>query len=118
MYQALATACPNAIILEGYGVTECSPIVSVNRPGMQKHETIGQPLPTADVAVVDADTLDRRVNPGDRGMLLVSGPMVFSGYLRYDGPSPFVEFEHRRWYRTGDLVRQEPDGGYWCSWAG
>jgi len=40
----------------------------------------------------------------------VRGPSIFSGYVRFDGPSPFEKFEGRDWYRTGDLVRQEPDG--------
>jgi long-chain-fatty-acid--[acyl-carrier-protein] ligase len=43
-------------------------------------------------------------------MLLVRGPSVFGGYLNYEGPSPFVEFEGKTWYRTGDLVAREPEG--------
>jgi|GEM_PF-2743185 len=38
-------------------------------------------------------------------MLLVRGPSVFDGYLRYAGESPFIEYEGQNWYRTGDLVR-------------
>ena len=43
-------------------------------------------------------------------MLLVRGPSIFGGYLNYDGESPFVECDGKRWYRTGDLVRQDADG--------
>jgi len=60
-------------------------------------------------AIVDLDS-GERAEPGKAGMLLVRGPSVFGGYLHFDGPSPFQEFEGKSWYRTGDLVRQEPDG--------
>jgi len=50
-----------------------------------------------------------------RGMLLVRGPCVFRGYLRHDGPDPFIELNGRRWYVTGDLVRQDDEGFiYFC----
>ena len=46
------------------------------------------------------------------GMLLVSGPTVFPGYLGYDGPSPFRERDGKRWYITGDLVELDAEDGY------
>ena len=108
VYEALAERCPHTVVLEGYGVTECSPIVSANtedaRPG-----TIGKMLQSVEHAVVDVDTGERR-GAGERGMLLVRGPSVFGGYLNYDGSSPFVEFEGKQWYRTGDLVTEDEDG--------
>jgi len=96
-------------ILEGYGVTECSPIVSVNRPGRVRPGTIGEPMDSVRHVIVDPET-HRPVDPHRQGMLLVSGPSVFDGYLGYDGPSPFVEFDGARWYRTGDLVTEDADG--------
>ena len=109
VYEAMARQCPQAIVLEGYGVTECSPIIAVNRENDARPGTIGPVLPSLDYAITDPDTLDR-VGVGERGMLLVRGPSVFGGYLRYDGPSPFVEAEGHTWYRTGDLVRADADG--------
>jgi len=109
LYDALAAANPHMRILEGYGVTECSPVVSVNRPGRERRGTIGEPLAGVEVAVVDADTR-RPVAPGRTGVLLVAGPGVFGGYLGYDGASPFVEHDGRRWYITGDLVSRDADG--------
>jgi long-chain-fatty-acid--[acyl-carrier-protein] ligase len=108
-YQALARRCPQAVVLEGYGVTECSPIISVNRETDPQAGTIGRPLASVECAVVDPDTL-ARVQAGEAGMLLVRGPSVFGGYLDYEGPSPFVEFEGRQWYRTGDLVSASAGG--------
>jgi len=109
VYDKLEEMCPHAAVLEGYGVTECSPVVSVNMPDDPQRGTIGRVLRSVDYAVVDVDT-GQRVAPGTQGMLLVTGPSIFGGYLGYDGPSPFVTFEDRQWYRTGDLVTEDADG--------
>ena len=109
VYQAVARRCPGAEVLEGYGVTECSPIVAVNHQGQAQPGTIGYVMPSLEHAIVDA-AIVRRVAAEQEGMLLVRGPSVFAGYLDYAGPSPFVEFEDRSWYRTGDLVTEAADG--------
>ena len=102
-----------ATLCEGYGVTECSPVVSVNRPRNPQPGTIGFPLPSVTVAVVveseDPNVLPRAAAPGETGMLLVRGPNVFNGY--YGGAQQFfVEFNGCSWYRTGDLVSADADG--------
>ena len=104
----LAGECPGLTVLEGYGVTECSPIVSVNNERDPKAMTIGKVLPSLEYAVVHPET-GQRVQPGDPGVLLVRGPSVFGGYLG-EARSPFVEFGGRRWYGTGDLVSEDADG--------
>jgi len=109
VYQALRERCPEAVILEGYGITECSPVVSANRPERQVPGSIGTLLPSVEGAIVGVEA-PRRVQVGASGMLLVRGPSIFDGYLNHSGDSPFVEFEGRRWYRTGDLVRQDESG--------
>jgi len=104
-----AELAPRATILEGYGITECSPIVSGNRPGRVKPGTVGLPLDGVEVCVVDPDS--RQPLPANTtGLLLVRGPSVFRGYLEYDGPDPFLEIDHQRWYNTGDLVALDPEG--------
>lgn len=102
-YQLLAERCPNAVVLEGYGVTECAPIISANREENPVRGSIGRVMPSIEYAIVDVER-NRRVAPGEQGMLLVRGPNVFGGYLGSDVATPFVEFEGRQWYRTGDLV--------------
>lgn len=109
VYDALAQRCPRAIVLEGYGITECSPVISANRPGRQQRGTIGELMPSLEAVLVDPDT-QAKVTSGERGMLLVRGPSVFSGYLGRSGESPFVEFEGKLWYKTGDLVKARSDG--------
>ncbi len=100
--------CPQACFLEGYGITECSPIVALNTPGASKPGTIGRILTCLDWKICDES--GAVLPPGKTGMLFVSGPSVFEGYLAYDGPSPFEEKDGRKWYRTGDLAEADEDG--------
>jgi long-chain-fatty-acid--[acyl-carrier-protein] ligase len=109
LFVTLRERWPSLIVLEGYGITECSPVVAVNPMAAPVAGTIGTLMPSVEGAVVGLD-LASRVAPGDTGMLLVRGPSVFGGYLNYSGESPFVPFEGREWYRTGDLVAADADG--------
>jgi long-chain-fatty-acid--[acyl-carrier-protein] ligase len=103
---------PQARVLEGYGITECAPVVAVNPPNAPRPGSIGQPLPGVDVRVVCLDS-GSPLPAGQMGMMHVSGPTVFPGYLGHDAPSPFVEEEGRRWYVTGDLGERDADGYLW-----
>jgi acyl-[acyl-carrier-protein]-phospholipid O-acyltransferase/long-chain-fatty-acid--[acyl-carrier-protein] ligase len=102
--------------LEGYGCTECSPVVTVNgrdfrAPGVRqvaaRRGKIGHPLPGVSVRVVDIDT-GQPVAPGASGMLLVKGPNVMKGYL--GKPAKTAEVLHDGWYTTGDVAMMEEDG--------
>jgi long-chain-fatty-acid--[acyl-carrier-protein] ligase len=103
LYQELSRACPKAVVIEGYGVTECSPIISVNDPREPVAGTIGRVLPNLKWAIVDESGAGAAA-PGEMGMLLVRGPSVFGGYVGQQGRGPFVDFGGERWYSTGDLV--------------
>jgi long-chain-fatty-acid--[acyl-carrier-protein] ligase len=109
VFDRFAEASPGAKVLEGYGITECSPVVSVNPPDDNRPGTVGKPLPGVQVCVIDLET-QQTLPPGQRGMLLVSGPSVFPGYIGQDGESPFRERDGKRWYVTGDLVELDEDG--------
>ncbi len=111
VYRAFAELCPHAALCEGYGITECSPVVSVNRPDAVAPGTIGHLLPSVAGAVVreEEGAIAGRAGVNETGMLLVRGPSIFGGYLG-DAPDPFVPFEGRIWYRTGDLVSMAEDG--------
>jgi len=100
---------PKAILSEGYGITECSPVISVSRPGNLRPGTIGQTLDGVEAMVVDAESMGP-VAAGQRGLLLIHGPTVFPGYLHYDGPNPFHEHGGKRWYITGDLASIDANG--------
>jgi acyl carrier protein len=109
VYAAIERRCPQATVLEGYGITECSPIVAVNRPENPQAGTIGKTLPSVESVILDVDT-DQPVEAGKQGMLLVRGPSIFGAYLGDDVASPFVEHAGHAWYRTGDLVSADADG--------
>ena len=74
-----------------------------------KAGTIGKPVIGLDVAILDVET-NERLPQGEMGMLHVSGPTIFPGYLGHDGPQPFAEFDGKRWYVTGDLVAIDDEG--------
>jgi long-chain-fatty-acid--[acyl-carrier-protein] ligase len=109
LYERCARDAPGAALLEGYGITECSPVVAVNRPNANRPGTVGQPLPGVEVAVFDPET-EEPLPQGAVGMLWVTGPTIFPGYLGYEGPSPFRERDGKRWYVTGDLAQIDTDG--------
>jgi long-chain-fatty-acid--[acyl-carrier-protein] ligase len=109
LYAVLGRRWPRLTVLEGYGITECSPVVSVSPLSAPVGGSIGFLLDSLTGAVVDL-ALTRRVATGETGLLLVRGPSVFPGYLHHGGESPFVSFEGHTWYRTGDLVRQDERG--------
>lgn len=105
-----AKHCPGGSICEGYGITECSPVIAVNRPGNAVEGSIGSPLGSVECAVVLEDAKALAPAPaGTTGMLLVRGKSIFNGYLD-SSISPFVEYMGKSWYRTGDLVQQAEDG--------
>ncbi|MDR1856647.1 MAG: AMP-binding protein [Desulfovibrio sp.] len=111
LHALYAGTCPDSSLCEGYGVTECSPVIAVNRPGHAVQGTVGLPMDSLETAVVEEEDEVPlgRVGTGKTGMLLVRGPSVFEGYLA-DREDPFVEFEGKRWYRTGDLASRDADG--------
>ena len=102
--------------LEGYGATECSPVIAVNTrdyraPGFRqvggKRGHIGHPLPGISVRIVDPETRARL--PVDTpGLLLVRGPNVMKGYL--GKPEKTAEVLQDGWYSTGDIAAEDEDG--------
>jgi acyl-[acyl-carrier-protein]-phospholipid O-acyltransferase / long-chain-fatty-acid--[acyl-carrier-protein] ligase len=102
--------------LEGYGCTECAPVVAVNvhdyrAPGFRqvgaRRGTIGHPLPGISVRIVDPDTF-APVPPNHNGMLLVRGPNLMQGYL--GRPDKTNEAMRDGWYITGDIASVDDDG--------
>jgi long-chain-fatty-acid--[acyl-carrier-protein] ligase len=109
VFDQVAKLAPQAKLLEGFGITECGPCISVNPVDAVRRGTVGQPLPGVDVCIVDLET-DAVLPAGSRGMLLVAGPTIFPGYLGSEVESPFRELNGKRWYVTGDLAALDTDG--------
>jgi long-chain acyl-CoA synthetase len=95
-------------ILEGYGLTETAPVVSVNPPEAPEIGTIGPPVFDEDVRVDSTVVPDDFDADGEVGELLVRGPNVTDGY--WENPEATEDSFENDWFRTGDVVEIQPDG--------
>jgi fatty-acyl-CoA synthase len=108
-------------ILEGYGLTEAVCISSLNPPrGERRPGSIGLRLPGQEMKVVVVDAAGGYVRDcasGESGVLAISGPNVFAGYLRPgDAAGAWLDLgDGRRWLNTGDLGHCDADGYYWLT---
>jgi long-chain acyl-CoA synthetase len=97
-------------LVEGYGLSECSPVLMANPVGATRKEgTVGLPLPSTEVRVVDPGDPGTDRAFGEEGELLARGPQVFSGYWRKPDETAAV-FTADGWFRTGDIVTMDADG--------
>jgi long-chain acyl-CoA synthetase len=97
-------------LVEGYGLSECSPVLIANPVGTtRKAGTVGIALPNTELRVVDPHdpTVDREM--GHEGELLARGPQVFSGYWKKPDETAKVLIDGD-WFRTGDIVTMDDDG--------
>lgn len=98
-----ATGC---IVSEGYGMTESSPVISMNPSGFEKIGTAGIPIPGTDIKVVDENGVEQEV--GGVGELCVRGPQVMAGYWQREEQTAEVIVDG--WLHTGDIVSVDEDG--------
>ncbi len=101
-----------ARLVEGYGLTESSGVVSTNPyEGKRKPGTIGQLLPQTRVALLDKEDATRPAPDGEPGELVVRGPQVMQGYWNRPeaAADAFAEFDGEQWLRTGDIATVDDD---------
>lgn len=96
-------------IIEGYGLSEASPVVTLNPVGKTKYRSIGRPLPGVTVRVIDEDGLETA--PGVVGELTVQGPNVMKGY--YNLPEATDQALRDGWLYTGDLAYRDREGYFY-----
>lgn len=93
-------------VIEGYGLSEASPVVSFNPIERPKHGTVGLPLPDVRVKVIDNDEVE--VPQGQVGELIVKGPNIMQGYWKM--PKATDDAIKNGWLFTGDMASIDEDG--------
>ena len=99
-------------ILEGYGLSEASPITHSNPfIGVRKPGSVGMPLPGTDCKIVDSDTGEKEMPVGVEGELIIKGPQVMKGY--WNRPEETARTLRNGWLYTGDIARMDEDGYFY-----
>jgi long-chain acyl-CoA synthetase len=99
-------------IVEGYGLSEASPVTHVNPPDRVKKGSFGIPIPSTLAGVISLETREF-LGPGRVGEIVVSGPQVMQGYLGANNSEVFIFEAGRRWLRTGDLGYMDEEGYFY-----
>jgi long-chain acyl-CoA synthetase len=105
-----------ATVVEGYGLTEASPVTHAGLPNDIRAGSIGVPMPDTRVRIVDLDDPTRDVIPGQPGELLISGPQIMLGYFANPEQTHKVLWKDVHgdvWLRTGDIARMDGDGFFY-----
>lgn len=113
LIQAMNELDKSEHLYEGYGITECSPILTFTPIGKPR-KGVGQPLSNVELCIVDLDT-HVPVQSEKQGLILAKGPNVFKGYLNPGIASPFVTVNDQQWYLTGDLGYLDQEGNLYLS---
>ena len=101
LFDLFALRTPQINVIEGYGITECSPLVCLTTAG-DEVVGVGRPIGGMEVKIVDLETHEDK--PAEtQGLIVVKGVSVFKGYLE-GKPDPFITLgDNEKWYNTGDL---------------
>ncbi len=101
LFDLMASKGKPGCLVEGYGITECSPVLTINRIGKEQ-KGVGEPLPGVELTVVNPETFEP-LPKGSQGLVLARGDNIFKGYLNPGLSKPFVNLDGHTWYNTGDL---------------
>jgi len=94
-------------VMEGYGVTECAPVIAVNTNMAYRSGSVGKMVPSMQYRLEPVPGIE------DGGLLIVKGPNVMAGYLKHEKPGQLQPTEHEGengWYNTGDIVSIDAEG--------
>jgi long-chain acyl-CoA synthetase len=107
-------ATTGGIIFEGYGLSETTPVVSANPTNTENRKigSIGLPMPSTDLKIVDLDTGMQELPQGEDGEIAVSGPQVMQGYWNKpaENEAVFREIDGKRFFLTGDIGHIDEEG--------
>jgi len=101
-----------AVISEGFGLTECSPVTHSNPfGGLRKPGSIGVPISNTECRIVDLETGTKDMPVGEEGEVIIRGPQVMQGYL--NRPEATAETLRDGWLHTGDIGKMDEDGYFY-----
>jgi long-chain acyl-CoA synthetase len=101
-----------ALLIEGFGLTEASPVTHMNPiHGERKIGSIGIPVPSTDAKIVDLETGERELPPGEAGELIIKGPQVMLGYWKMEEETKKTIRDE--WLYTGDIATMDEDGYFY-----
>jgi len=111
LLRAFQAAQPHIKVIQGYGLTETSPMITLVEPDKAeaKMGSIGRAVPGVEVRIVDAN--DQEVPEGEAGEIITRGPHVMKGYFRR--PDATAQRIRDGWLYTGDIGKRERDGYYY-----
>ena len=108
----LASHHSKAQLKEGYGLTECVTVCSVNTTDSYRKGSIGKPILNVDMKIVDDKFCEQK--PNVKGQIIISGDTLMEGYLG-DINYPCIELDGKRWLLSGDIGFADEDGYFYFS---
>ncbi len=97
-----------AVVCEGYGLSEASPVLTANVPETNRPGTVGIPVPDTEIKIVDPTDGQTEMPIGQVGELIARGPQIMKGYL--NNPEETRQTIRNGWLYTGDLATMDEDG--------
>lgn len=101
LFRLFKEKCKEGVLVEGYGITECSPVLTMTRSD-KPPKGVGEAIPGVDLLIIHPETHEALPVNG-QGLILAKGPNIFSGYINPGLASPFITLNNETWYNTGDL---------------
>jgi acyl-CoA synthetase (AMP-forming)/AMP-acid ligase II len=112
-FKALEAVVGEGKVIEVYGMTETSPLMTINPyQGLKKIGTVGLPIQSTMIKLVDLDTGRNEVPVGEEGEIICQGPQVMKGYFGKPEETAHAirDFQGGKWLYTGDVAKMDEDG--------
>lgn len=115
VFELFTKICPNGKILEWYGITECSPVISINPPKKSKKWSVWLAVQWSDIKIISLEN-NAEVQAKEQWMIYFSWENVFSGYVDTNLESPFEEINGKKYYKTWDLWYLDEEWYLFITW--